>query len=120
GFRDVTAGSTIAAAGSLSGIIPPSIILILYGVVTETPIGSLFIAAIVPGIMMTIVIIGVMLYFHKTDKRKPLPEVDEEIEAGEIQPLTPLRAGFVVLVGAVIVTVIFGGIYSGVFTPTEA
>lgn len=120
GFRDVTAGSTIAAAGSLSGIIPPSIILILYGVVTETPIGSLFIAAIVPGIMMTIVIIGVMLYFHKTDQKKPLPAVDEEIEAGEIEPLTPLRAMFVVLIGAIIVAVIFGGIYSGVFTPTEA
>lgn len=120
GFRDVTAGSTIAAAGSLSGIIPPSIILILYGVVTETPIGALFIAAVIPGILMTIVIIGVMLYLHKLDQKRKNQVTDGGIESGKIEALTPLRAVFVILIGAAIVTVIFGGIYSGVFTPTEA
>jgi C4-dicarboxylate transporter, DctM subunit len=124
GFRDDVAGSTIAAAGSLSGIIPPSIILILYGVVTETPIGTLFIAAIVPGILMTIVIIGVMLVMHhRTDETAAaladnLEEPDEETEK---QPhLTVSRALFVSAIGLVMVIVIFGGIYSGVFTPTEA
>lgn len=42
------AGATAAAAGSLAGIIPPSIILIIYGVATETAIGSLFMGAILP------------------------------------------------------------------------
>ncbi|GAK00748.1 TRAP transporter large permease subunit [Geomicrobium sp. JCM 19055] len=70
GFRDDIAGSTIAAAGSLSGIIPPSIVLILYGVVTETPIGTLFIGAIIPGVLMTIVIIFVMLFLYNRDIKK--------------------------------------------------
>jgi C4-dicarboxylate transporter, DctM subunit len=124
GFRDDVAGSTIAAAGSLSGIIPPSIILILYGVVTETPIGTLFIAAIIPGILMTLVIIGVMLVMHhRTDQTAAaladdVEEPDEETEKQQHLSLT--RALFVSAIGLIMVIVIFGGIYSGVFTPTEA
>lgn len=124
GFRDDVAGSTIAAAGSLSGIIPPSIILILYGVVTETPIGTLFIAAIIPGILMTLVIIGVMLVMHHRSDQTAAglaKDLDETGEEEEKQPqLTLSRALFVMAIGLVMVVVIFGGIYSGVFTPTEA
>lgn len=123
GFRDDIAGATIAAAGSLSGIIPPSIILILYGVVTETPIGTLFIAAIIPGILMTLVIIGVMLFLHtRADQTAAglVKETEDEAEEEERQQLTISRGIFVATIGLVIVLAIFGGIYSGVFTPTEA
>ncbi|KKK39903.1 Neu5Ac permease [Mesobacillus campisalis] len=124
GFRDDIAGATIAAAGSLSGIIPPSIILILYGVVTETPIGTLFIAAIVPGILMTLVIIGVMLVMHYRSSNQIAAglaeDVLEEREKEEEPSLTLSRSLFVLAIGLVMVLVIFGGIYSGVFTPTEA
>jgi C4-dicarboxylate transporter, DctM subunit len=123
GFRDDIAGATIAAAGSLSGIIPPSIILILYGVVTETPIGTLFIAAIIPGILMTLVIIGVMLFLHtRRDQTAAglVKEKEDEAEEEERQQLTVSRGIFVIAIGLVIVLAIFGGIYSGVFTPTEA
>lgn len=122
GFRDNTAGATIAAAGSLSGIIPPSIILILYGVVTETPIGTLFIAAIIPGVIMTLVIIGVMLIMHYRDSKK-YPEdleIDDEGTIEKQPDLTLVRSIFVVFIGLIMATVIFGGIYSGIFTPTEA
>jgi C4-dicarboxylate transporter, DctM subunit len=121
GFRDDVAGSTIAAAGSLSGIIPPSIILILYGVVTETPIGTLFIAAIIPGIIMTIVIIGVMLVMHyrRDETAAGLAKETEEEEEAQ-QRLTLSRSLFVMMIGLIMVVVIFGGIYSGIFTPTEA
>ncbi|MGM0903112.1 MAG: TRAP transporter large permease subunit [Bacillota bacterium] len=123
GFRDDIAGATIAAAGSLSGIIPPSIILILYGVVTETPIGTLFIAAIIPGILMTLVIIGVMLFLHTRGDQTAaglVKETEDEAEEEERQQLTISRGIFVASIGLVIVLAIFGGIYSGVFTPTEA
>ncbi|WP_404332704.1 TRAP transporter large permease subunit [Mesobacillus maritimus] len=121
GFRDDIAGATIAAAGSLSGIIPPSIILILYGVVTETPIGTLFIAAIIPGILMTLVIIGVMLFLHTRGDQTAAGLVEEkEDEEEERQQLTISRGIFVASIGLIIVLAIFGGIYSGVFTPTEA
>jgi C4-dicarboxylate transporter, DctM subunit len=121
GFRDDVAGSMIAAAGSLSGIIPPSIILILYGVVTETPIGTLFIAAVIPGIIMTIVIIGVMLVMHyRSDETAAGLAKEAEEEEEEQQRLTPARSLFVMMIGLIMVVVIFGGIYSGIFTPTEA
>lgn len=124
GFRDDIAGSTVAAAGSLSGIIPPSIILILYGVVTETPIGTLFIAAIIPGILMTLVIIGVMLLLHyRSNKQKEAGLAENKLnedEEEEQQPLTLARSLLVIFIGLIMVVVIFGGIYSGVFTPTEA
>ncbi|WP_156289637.1 TRAP transporter large permease [Oceanobacillus salinisoli] len=124
GFRDDIAGSTIAAAGSLSGIIPPSIILILYGVVTETPIGTLFIAAIIPGILMTLIIIGVMLFLHYRSGKQIAAGLEAEKEngdeEGEQPQLTVARSLFIIAIGLVMVIIIFGGIYSGVFTPTEA
>lgn len=121
GFRDDIAGATIAASGSLSGIIPPSIILILYGVVTETPIGTLFIAAIVPGIIMTIVIIAIMLFMHYRHQ-KDKGNIDEIEISGDSDEhnLTIGRSIFILAIGAVLVVVIFGGIYTGIFTPTEA
>ena len=56
GYNDGIAGTTVAAAGSLSSVIPPSIILILWGVATETPIGLLFMGALIPGIIIMLII----------------------------------------------------------------
>lgn len=118
GFKDDVAGATVAAAGSLSGIIPPSIILILYGVVTETPIGTLFIAAVIPGVIMTLVIILIMFFLHYRHRKDE--DVGQKNNAEEAYKMTPLRMIIVMLVGLLIVVIIFGGIYTGVFTPTEA
>lgn len=121
GFRDDIAGATIAASGSLSGIIPPSIILILYGVVTETPIGTLFIAAVVPGVLMTLVIIGIMLVMHYRHQNNGNKVNDIELKnESDNHTLTVGRSIFIMLIGLLLVVVIFGGIYTGVFTPTEA
>ncbi|MBM7633200.1 TRAP transporter large permease [Geomicrobium sediminis] len=119
GFRDDIAGSTIAAAGSLSGIIPPSIVLILYGVVTETPIGTLFIGAIIPGLIMTIVIILVMLFLYNRDIKKRSVDILNE-PAKTTEDLSLSRSLIVIGIFLAIMAVIFGGIYSGTFTPTEA
>ncbi|WEG15196.1 TRAP transporter large permease subunit [Alkalihalophilus pseudofirmus] len=121
GYSAPLAGAIAAAGGSLSGIIPPSIILILYGVATETPVGKLFIGAIIPGIMVMIVFILVMLVYLKLQKK----EMPAEIEAGLINEqaphtVSPIRLFIVSFVAMLIMMIIFGGIYSGVFTPTEA
>jgi tripartite ATP-independent transporter DctM subunit len=121
GYSAPLAGAIAAAGGSLSGIIPPSIILILYGVATETPVGKLFIGAIIPGIMVMIVFILVMLVYLKLQKK----EMTAEIEAGPINEqaphtVSPIRLFIVSFVAMLIMMIIFGGIYSGVFTPTEA
>ncbi|WP_078428407.1 TRAP transporter large permease [Alkalihalobacterium alkalinitrilicum] len=116
GFKDSLAGAVAAAGGSLSGIIPPSIILILYGVITETPIGDLFIGALIPGIMIMFVFIGCMFYWLNKTK-------DLDVAATDVikyKHIATSRVIIVSLVGLFIATIIFGGIYAGFVTPTEA
>lgn len=117
GFKAPLAGAVAAAAGSLSGIIPPSIILILYGVATETPIGDLFIAAVIPGIMVTSVFIVTMMVFLRRTKAD-LSDLQAESELPDAIPAARLVTSMVV--SFLIVVVVFGGIYSGMVTPTEA
>ncbi len=121
GYSAPLSGAIAAAGGSLSGIIPPSIILILYGVATETPVGQLFIGAIIPGILVMLVFIIVMLVCFKMQKKEE--EVNEEIASTDEQAqdkVSALRLLVVSVVSLLIMVIIFGGIYSGVFTPTEA
>lgn len=117
GFKAPLAGAVAAAAGSLSGIIPPSIILILYGVATETPIGDLFIAALIPGVMVTLVFIGIMMVFLR---RSQVDLAELHAESGLPERIPAGRLVVSTTVSAVIVLVVFGGIYSGMVTPTEA
>ncbi|ALS76085.1 Neu5Ac permease [Planococcus rifietoensis] len=121
GYSAPLAGAVAASGGSLSGIIPPSIILILYGVATETPVGSLFVGAFIPGILTMLVFIAVMLVYFQLGKKKQQAtqeEVTEDAAAEEKVPV--LRLIIASIIAVAIVFIIFGGIYSGVFTPTEA
>jgi C4-dicarboxylate transporter DctM subunit len=117
GFKAPLAGAVAAAAGSLSGIVPPSIILILYGVATETPIGDLFIAAVIPGLMVTLVFIVMMMIYL----RRSTASLDEFGTESTLPAAVPVsRLTISVTVSLLIVLVVFGGIYSGMVTPTEA
>ncbi|MGJ9457819.1 TRAP transporter large permease [Oceanobacillus sp. CF4.6] len=114
GYKPALAAAFAAASGSLSGIIPPSIILILFGVITETPISGLFIGAILPGILMIVVLIVCLLFMFK-DQRKLGNQTDTEI-----RELSLKRTIIVLFVGVAMFAIVFGGIYSGFTTPTEA
>lgn len=117
GYTPALAGAVAAAAGSLSGIIPPSIILILYGVATETPVGDLFAAAIIPGLLVTAVFVVVMTVYLARAGIDP----DDLRPSEDTLPRIPRRRIVVSLtVSGLIVLVVFGGIYSGTVTPTEA
>ncbi|MGO4888376.1 TRAP transporter large permease [Anaerobacillus sp. MEB173] len=121
GFKEDVAGATVAAAGSLSGIIPPSVILILYGVVTETPIGALFMGAVFPGIIMMFVIILCMVIANYRTMKKADNHTSQEIAATYDREILNIpRIIIAISLTFAIVTIIFGGIYSGFFTPTEA
>jgi C4-dicarboxylate transporter, DctM subunit len=113
GFKKEIAGAIAAVSGSLSGIIPPSITLILYGVITETPISDLFIGAIIPGILMMLVFIVCILFAMRksgtTSKGNFVPK-----------SLSLSKMLVVIGVGVSSAIIIFGGIYSGIITPTEA
>lgn len=121
GYSPPLAGAIASSGGSLSGIIPPSIILILYGVATETPVGSLFIGAFIPGILLMIIYILVMLVYLGMESKKIIPVGKENMsKAEEPLKLSAFRLITVSVIAFLIVLVIFGGIYSGIFTPTEA
>jgi len=113
GYKDSLATACVAAGGTLGILIPPSIILILYGIITLEPIGKLLIAGILPGILQTILFMGtVYIQVRRNPDIAPL-----RAEAGFSEKLTSLKKVWPVLA---IFTLAVGGIYLGVFTPTEA
>ena len=98
----------LCAAGTLGVIIPPSIPLILFGVMTRTNIADLFLAGIGPGLLLTALMLGYAMWCNRASERQPW-------SAREI--FSSLRTGIWALLMPVI---ILGGIYSGTFTPTES
>ena len=115
GYHPPLAGAIAASAGSLSGIIPPSIILILFGVSTETSIGKLFIGAMIPGILTMLVFIFVILYYYfKYNKGVDKSSDVEAIDLDAKKLIVVILASFFIFI------TVFGGIYSGIVTPTEA
>jgi tripartite ATP-independent transporter DctM subunit len=107
------ATGTVAAAGSLGILIPPSVIFIVYGILTEQSIGKLFAAGIFPGILLSILF---MLTIHLRVRRNPA--------LAPPGPKTPFREKVKSFVGVLETLLIFlmvmGGIFFGIFTPTEA
>ena len=112
-YDDALATGSISAAGTLGILIPPSIIMVGYGILTETSIGALFIAGIIPGILMTVgysVTIAVKCMINP--ELGPLGEkysMREKVTS--LTKVTPVFLTFIVVIG---------GIYGGIFTPTEA
>lgn len=116
GYPDHLAGTIAAAAGSLSSIIPPSVILILYGVVAQISIGSLFTAALIPGILLMLVFSLVAIGYLRMN-REALNAASKEFVSDNV-PVS--RYIIVTVLGALMGISIFGGIYMGIFSPTEA
>ena len=107
------ATGSVAAGGSLGILIPPSVIFIVYGIMTEQSIGKLFAAGILPGILLSILFI---LTIYIRVRIKPV--------LGPPGPKTSLREKLQSLSGVIEMLLIFGlvmgGLFKGFFTPTEA
>lgn len=118
GFNRPYAAALQGAGGIISGIIPPSIALVMYGVVAEVSIGDLFIAGIIPGLLVALALsAAVWLSLHTGTKRNPAPNPVLEPRGS----LKDLAVGFFKAIPSLMMPVIIlGGIYSGYFTPTEA
>lgn len=112
-YADSLATASIAAGGPLSNLIPPSMGFIIYGLMTDTSIGKLFIAGIIPGILNTLLF---MLLINIQCQLNP--------SLGPPAGRAPLKAKLVSLkhTGPVLFffLLIIGGIYAGIFTPIEA
>jgi tripartite ATP-independent transporter DctM subunit len=112
GYSGRLSTGTLAAGGTLGILIPPSVPLVIYAILTEQNIAKLFAAAMIPG---TIAMVGYMIAIAIYVRVVPgqAPEVDDDIERFSLAALggiAPIAAVFII---------VFGGIYGGYFTPTE-
>ena len=113
-YHPELATGTVAVAGTIGALIPPSIILILYGVIAQVSIAKLFLGGISAGILTTIGYIIVVLVRVKLNPELA-PERDEKTSLAErIRALKDTWPIFLIMIG------IFGGLFGGIFTPTEA
>jgi len=112
GYSDAMSTGVIAAGGTLGIMIPPSTIMVIYGIITETHIGKLFAAGVIPGILTALLMmVAVVLMTWHDPEHAPAGEKFSWKER-----LIALRGIWGVLV---LVFVVLGGIYGGVFTATE-
>jgi C4-dicarboxylate transporter DctM subunit len=111
GYTQDFAAGVICNAGTLGILIPPSIVMVVYAAATETSVGKLFMAGVIPGIVLGLML---MIAIYVRARMLDLPR----------QPRATLRevlvAGRDSLWGLLLLVIILGGIYGGVFTPTEA
>jgi len=113
GYKDTYAAGTIAAGGVLGAIIPPSILLIIYGVAFGVSIVDLFKAGIAPGIAMLVVLIGINTYYSKRNS------YGSRTGFG-IDPRKVLATAWKAKIGIGTIVILLGGIFAGIFTPTES
>jgi C4-dicarboxylate transporter DctM subunit len=111
GYSKRFAVGSMATAGSLGMLIPPSIVMIVYAVATEQSVGKMFIAGIIPGLMLGLMLmVTTWVWAYKKDMpRQPVPTFREVWDSF-----------WEAIWGLLLVVMIIGGIYGGIFTPTEA
>ena len=113
-YKASLATGSVAASGTLGSLIPPSVLMILYGIFTETSIGALFVAGVIPGVLSAAIYIAMITVRAWRDPElAPVHEGehsrDEKLAAlADIWPLPVLIMG------------VLGGIFAGIFSPTEA
>ena len=111
GFPPRFGAGVITTSGALGILIPPSIVMVLYSVSTNSSVGALFMAGVVPGIMLA-TMLGVTTWWRAWRGKYP-----RQPRATWAQRGKALRESFW---GLMLILIVLGGIYSGMFTPTEA
>ena len=113
GYRDRLGAGAVAAGGGLGMVMPPSVVLIVYGVLTEQSIGKLFVSGILPAVLLTALFLGAISI---TCRRHPDygPPAEHFSWAERIRSLTGLVDTLIVF------AVVLVGLFKGWFTPTEA
>jgi C4-dicarboxylate transporter DctM subunit len=111
GFPVRFGGGVIASSGALGILIPPSIVMVMYAIATNASIGALFMAGVIPGLIMASMLGGTTWFIARKNDypRQPRASWGER-----------LRTFRESVWGLMLIIVVMGGIYSGLFTPTEA
>jgi C4-dicarboxylate transporter DctM subunit len=116
GYNNRFALGVVAGSSVLGMLIPPSLLLIIYGVLAEQSVGALFLAAIVPGGILAFVF-GLGIYLMAVLKPRLVMQSDRPVIIEGETWVTAVQKLFPI---ATLVVIVLGGIYSGFFTPTEA
>ena len=111
GYSKKLSAAIVCAGGTLAELIPPSIWLIIYGVITETSVAALFFAGIVPGLILAALLIAMNFYLSRNEKTVKLTPFNRKRATRGLKTSLP---------GLMLPIIILGGLYGGVFTPTEA
>ena len=111
GFPKSFGAGIITTSGTLGILIPPSIVMVIYAVSTNTSVGKLFMAGVIPGIVLA-TLLGLTTWYRARKNNYP-----RLARATWRERLLALRDSFW---GLLLIVVVIGGIYSGIFTPTEA
>ena len=111
GFPPRFGAGVVTTSGALGILIPPSIVMVMYAVATNTSVGQLFIAGIVPGIVLA-TMLGLTTWWIARKNNYPRQPKASWAERG--------RAFRESMWGLLLIVVVIGGIYTGIFTPTEA
>ena len=112
-YHDELATGVVAAGGSLGILIPPSVIFIIYGIMTEQSIGKLFMAGILPGILLAMLFV-LTIYIWVSIKPETAPLIEKQSFRKRILSLAGLTEVIILFV------LVMGGLFLGIFTPTEA
>lgn len=111
GFPRNFGAGVIATSGSLGILIPPSIVMVIYAVATNSSVGALFMAGVIPGLMLATLLGSVAWYRARKFNYPRLPKATT---------MERLKAFKESVWGLLLIVIVLGGIYSGMFTPTEA
>ncbi len=111
GFPPRFGAGVITTSGALGILIPPSIVMVMYAVATNTSVGALFIAGIVPGLVLA-TLLGLTTWWRARKNDYP-----RQPKASWAERLRTFRES---IWGLLLVVIVIGGIYTGIFTPTEA
>ena len=116
GYRRGFATGVIAGSSVLGMLIPPSLLLIIYGFLAEVSVGALFLAAIIPGLILSAVFAAICIVMatwfpHLVGDTSPAEDVEDMAVGQMLLSLSPV---------AFIIVLVMGGIYGGWFSPTEA
>lgn len=125
GYSSSFAAAVVAAGGTTAILIPPSIVLVIYGIIAAEPIGTLLLAGIVPGILTGVAYMTWIFISEARGRAHPelLKRIRTEVPAGnpDNSATTSLLSDLIgVGLALVLFLVVMGGIYTGVFTATEA
>jgi len=114
GYPENISVGTLAGAGTLGLLIPPSIIMIVYGVAANVSISKLFLAGVIPGLLLAALFMGYIAVWALLNKEK-IPAPDARMSLGQM-----IHASRHLIPVVALIVLVLGGIYSGIATATEA